>query len=124
MKKLLLVLSVLALVLSSCATSEGATEPAMAPAGEIAGGWEGTLEAQNTKLRVVFRLSDSGGFMDSPDQGVKDIPVSDLKVRGASVTIEVDIAQGDFKGEFIGPDTLQGVWSQPGVRVDLRLERQ
>ena len=49
---------------------------------KIAGSWLGTLEA-GVKLRVVFHIESApdgklAARLDSPDQGAKGLPVSDV----------------------------------------------
>jgi hypothetical protein len=39
------------------------------------GTWSGKLDVQGTKLSLVFHLEDENPTMDSPDQGVKGIPI-------------------------------------------------
>ena len=39
------------------------------------GTWSGKLDVQGTKLSLVFHLDDENPTMDSPDQGVKGIPI-------------------------------------------------
>ncbi len=67
---------------------------AQTPEAFLLGNWIGTIEFQKRNLTLVFRVNyfekDSiHAFMDSPDQGAKDIKVSNLLVRGDSVFIRV-----------------------------------
>ena len=89
--------------------------------------WLGSLDYMGAKFRIVFRISKTaeGGWkslMDSPDQGAKDIPVSETTVRGDSVILRVALAAGLYEGK-LNPDgkTIEGVWKQSGMTLPLVL---
>src|SRR5690606_22911965 len=71
---------------------------------DVTGAWGGTLDIQGTHLRVVFNVSQGPqGYtatMDSPDQGVKDIPVAKTTVDDSTIALEVPIANISYKGIY------------------------
>lgn len=109
------VLSFLLLIISLTASSQK----------QITGDWLGTLDA-GVKLRIVLHIKkDSSGAynatMDSPDQGVKGIPVSSISVTGDSLHIGVNLVKGNYDGLFINDTTVTGSWSQGGAKLALTL---
>jgi uncharacterized protein len=95
----------------------------------VEGAWTGTLDARGTKLRIVFRVSkDADGswktLLDSPDQGVKDIPVNETLVRGDSLIFKSAAVMGTYEG-LIQPDgtTVLGTWKQGGASFPLALSK-
>ncbi len=54
-------------------------------------------------------------LIDSPDQGAKDIPVSEIKMEGDSIFVISAIIGGRYEGLFL-KDSLKliGVWKQGG----------
>jgi pimeloyl-ACP methyl ester carboxylesterase len=85
----------------------------------IAGDWLGSLSI-GVKLRLVLHVQSTApgvytGTLDSPDQGVKDIPASSVTVKGDSLHVGVDVIKGGFDGAFVDDTTVTGTWSQgPG----------
>lgn len=96
---------------------------------QVAGDWQGTLEAAGSKLRVVFHVtvSDSGtlaGTLDSPDQGAFGIPVSGVTVTGDSLEIVIPAISGSYEGRLSADNsTVEGKWKQAGAVFDLKLNR-
>jgi pimeloyl-ACP methyl ester carboxylesterase len=95
----------------------------------IAGSWQGTLEFGNTKLRIVFHVTESdsnriSGEMDSPDQGATGIPVSKITVIGNSIVFDIASMGGLFEGKLSdGKQSIEGNWKQNGVVLPLRLNK-
>ncbi|HVY89083.1 MAG TPA: alpha/beta hydrolase [Hyphomonadaceae bacterium] len=102
-----------------------------APAPTIAGfdgRWEGALDVQGLKLRLVFRTTtDEHGsrtLMDSPDQAATGFPASNLKRAGDVVSLEVPSIQGTYSGTLSADGaTVTGNWSQVGQSFPLILTR-
>ena len=68
----------------------------------IDGHWLGTLNAGGTKLRIVIHVEKKGGTLDSPDQGAKGIPLSDVALEGKTVRVRgLLIKHGRFGYEII-----------------------
>ena len=98
------------------------------PAKDIAGSWNGTLEAGGQKLRVVVTLtkSDAGtyaGKLDSVDQGAT-IPIDTITVNGDAVRLEIKSPAIVFEGTLNKERTeLTGTFTQGGQQFPLTLKR-
>jgi len=70
----------------------------------IQGAWEGTVEAAQAKLRVVFNVVKTNGAYrattDSPDQGVTNAPVTKVAYDYPAVRFEVKPIGGTFVGSL------------------------
>lgn len=93
---------------------------------EIAGQWSGTLQLPTAKLRVVFHISPKdNGFtatMDSPDQGEKGIPVTQVTFESPVLTLEVASAQIKYRGTYENNQT-KGTFTQGGFSFPLDLTK-
>jgi hypothetical protein len=91
--------------------------------------WQGTLEVGPAKLRLVIKITSSEdgtlkGALDSPDQGVSNIPASGVRVSGDSVLVSVASIQGAYEGILDpGKNSLSGTWKQGGMSFPLPLTR-
>lgn len=94
---------------------------------DISGTWTGTLEVQNTKLRVVFHVkkSDKGyeATMDSPDQNASGIAVSGVQYEHPNVRFDVAAAGAYYEGVMGEEKKITGKWVQGGTAFYLALER-
>jgi pimeloyl-ACP methyl ester carboxylesterase len=88
----------------------------------------GTLNVSAIKLRLAFHIKNTANgliaTMDSLDQSARGIPVSSVVRDGASLKMEVKVAQGQFAGE-ISKDlqSITGTWSQGPNNLPLVLNR-
>ncbi len=109
----------------------------------VNGKWQGKLEItpppnpQNASpakvsLTMVVRFATNAngqyvGFLDSPDQKAKDIPIDDVTLTNGELTFKVNVVRGEYKGKLAG-NTLTGEWSQPTaqgpLKTPLNLTRQ
>lgn len=96
------------------------------PQPEFTGNWTGTLSFNNVNLRIVFRIFEDGdslkAFLDSPDQGAKDIAVNSIVIGGEKITLNVQIIRGFYEGT-LNKDSLflDGTWNQGGLSLPLKL---
>jgi len=94
---------------------------------DVTGAWGGTLDIQGTRLRVVFNVTqDPQGYsatMDSPDQGVKDIPVAKTTVDDSTIALEVPVANISYKGIY-KDSLIVGTFTQNNQDFPLDLSRQ
>ncbi|MCK4322618.1 alpha/beta hydrolase [candidate division WOR-3 bacterium] len=96
---------------------------------DVKGIWQGTLEVSGVELRIVFKISlDPDGAltaaMDSPDQGITDIPVSEVIIEDGNLIINVKAIQGVYEGKLKEDGTtIEGQWKQSGVSLPLILEK-
>lgn len=100
--------------------------PCGVAAQSLAGVWSGTIEVGQTKLPLVFRISEAGdGFaatMDSPAQGVRGVPVDSVACDGMSVTMSIARLGVDIRGMRRG-DVITAVFRQSGLELPLALAR-
>jgi hypothetical protein len=87
--------------------------PALAVDAGLAGHWEGAIEIPGTKLGidVDFKPGDGGawtGTISIPLQNAKDLPLTGIKVDGASVTFEI---QGVPVRSRLSPMPSAGWWT-------------
>jgi len=91
--------------------------------------WQGALSVGQAKLRLVLKISVSEdgtlkGALDSPDQGVSDIPASGVQISGDSVVVMIASIHGTYEGVLgSGKDSLHGTWKQGGMSFPLSLAR-
>jgi uncharacterized protein len=95
---------------------------------EFAGTWLGKLTIQSTSLRIVLRIIPEGdslkAFLDSPDQGAKDIPVSNLTIKESYIRADVAVISGYYEGELDRDSmVIKGTWSQGGMKLPLDLAK-
>lgn len=92
----------------------------------IDGIWLGSVEFQGASLRIVFRINcgdDSlTAVIDSPDQGVKDIAVSEIVFEGDTLILRSKDIMARYKGYFVqGTDTIKGEWKQSFMSFPLNV---
>ena len=95
---------------------------------EIVGQWNGVLQLPGTDLHVVFHVSQNGngGFtstMDSPDQGVKGIPVTTTTFNDKVITFEITPMKISYIGT-IEKEEIFGTFTQGGHEFSLNLDRK
>ncbi|MEJ5183713.1 MAG: alpha/beta fold hydrolase [Rectinemataceae bacterium] len=94
----------------------------------LAGTWEGTLQAGAVSLRVVFHMvvleRRWTGTMDSPDQGVRGIPISRIDCDAGSIILEIASIGGVYSGTIDANGiAIEGFWKQSGMTLPLRLRK-
>lgn len=94
---------------------------------DIEGQWNGALNVQGTKLRLVFNVSkiDDGysSTMDSPDQGAKGIPVTSTTFENSKIIFKILNAGIEYNGE-LKENEIVGVFKQSGMEFPLNLSRE
>lgn len=94
----------------------------MAFSQDIIGEWDGTLNVQNTSLRLVFHISktDNGysATMDSPDQGAKGLMMSHVTFEDSTLIIELRVATIKYTGK-LDKNVLTGTFSQAGQEMPM-----
>ena len=95
----------------------------------IEGIWQGNLKVPGSELRIVFKILKNPegtltATLDSPDQGVTDIPVEEIFFIDNTLHLEVKSAGGVFEGK-VSEDFLviEGEWKQSGQALPLMLKR-
>ncbi|MFH1535481.1 MAG: alpha/beta hydrolase, partial [Patescibacteria group bacterium] len=119
----------LAVIVASSASMIGLAQQQINSEISIEGIWEGKLKVPGTELRIVFNISkNSDGTLtvtlDSPDQGVTDIPVEEVIFKDNTLHLEVKSAGSVFEGN-VSEDFLviEGEWKQSGQALPLTINR-
>jgi hypothetical protein len=87
----------------------------------IAGDWNGALEAQGTKLRLVLHVKKNpdgtlAATIDSLDQNANAIPVSSVSQKGNDVKLELSGLSASYQGKLNAAGTeITGEWKQGGT---------
>ncbi|HEY5499768.1 MAG TPA: alpha/beta fold hydrolase [Bacteroidales bacterium] len=93
----------------------------------IEGQWNGLLKVQGNQLRLVLTINktDSGyvATMDSPDQGAKSIPVSNISYEKDVLKIEVASIGMKYEGTLTQDNQLVGEFRQLTFSTPLTLTR-
>jgi alpha/beta hydrolase fold len=85
---------------------------------DLAGDWQGTLQAGNPPIRIIIKVrpADDGGWIGGLysidqgfDRGLRQ-PVS-IARQGGQVKVVVDSGAGAFEGRIAG-ETIEGTWTQ------------
>lgn len=106
-----------------------ADEVLTSPADTVfAGKWEGPLTQFGTTVRFVLNLNYAEGklspSLDSPDQNVTGIPLSDLIIKGDSISFRIGVASANYKGSLDRrSNVISGEFSQRGGTYNLKLTR-
>jgi len=112
---------------ASAAPAKAAPKPAKPS--DIDGTWQGTLGSGQGQLTVVVHITNTEegltATMDSPDQGIKGIPVTSVTRSGSAFSFEVTGIGGKFEGKISSDlKSIDGTWSQAGGSMPLLLKRQ
>lgn len=82
----------------------------------LQGEWNGKLKIPVGELTIVFRFETSAsgeftGFLDSPDQGAKDLPVTDIELDGGNLKFKIPRVMGDYQAKLAGEE-MTGTFTQ------------
>jgi uncharacterized protein len=108
-------------------TSDATALPSGASA---AGHWEGSVSVAGQNIITRVDLTAEGealkGTVDFPQQNALGLPLQKAGQQGSTVHFEVLPAPRTavFDGELVGPDQIQGAFSQAGVSGDFTLIRK
>jgi hypothetical protein len=115
-------------LIESAPAAGGASKAGPAP--NIAGSWEGTLDAAGNVFRIILKISkDSDGSLtatlDSPDQNNFDLPIPSFTAADKTVHLEMKYLGASFEGRLNKELTeLSGTWYQTGMSFPLLLKRK
>lgn len=84
------------------------------------GTWSGKLEVQGTKLALVFHLNEENPTMDSPDQGVKGVPIQVERTETGKLTVKVPSIGASYEGQWMGMQ-INGTFKQMGMSFPMTL---
>lgn len=97
-------------------------------AAPLVGWWHGRIELPQGGLWTVFRFEPDAdgegpaGYLDSPDQKARDIPIESVDQDGSEVTITSSAVGAVYRAQREG-DRLIGRWNQRGQELPLTIER-
>ena len=106
-----------------------AAQAASSERGSIAGDWNGELDVQGKKLRLVLHIKKhpDGTFaatIDSLDQGANAIPVSAAEQSDNDVKLELGGIAAGYQGKLNTAGTeITGEWKQGGNALPLIFKR-
>ena len=100
----------------------------LARAQDVAGDWQGTLDAGMGQLRLVLHISKAAdgaltATLDSIDQNANGIPVKSATLKNSKLNLDVEAVHGTYYGA-VSPDgkTIAGTWNQ-GKALPLEFKR-
>jgi pimeloyl-ACP methyl ester carboxylesterase len=89
------------------------------------GMWEGKLKA-GADIRMIFHVAkDDAGYtaaLDCPDQGLKGVKASTLRIVNDSIYLEIAQFQAKYSGKLQGSSEISGVFYQ-GMSLPLNLKK-
>lgn len=94
---------------------------------KFSGAWQGKLKvADKSEITLVFYLKEKNGKlsgkMDSPDQGQTGLSVSDIRTKGDSIFMKMNVIGMSFAGELTG-NQIKGRYYQSSLYFPLELEK-
>lgn len=95
---------------------------------DIDGDWEGVLDADPQRLRLVLHIvtyeDGMTATLDSPDQSAAGLPVTTIARDGEKLRFEMKQLAGSFEGTIDKElATITGTWTQGGGSAPLVLKR-
>ena len=94
---------------------------------DITGAWHGLLTFPGGKLHITINISKSAtGYsatMDSPDQKVKDVPITTINFMSNTLTFAIPQGQLDYKGELLNGKFV-GTFTQKNYPMPFTLGRE
>ena len=95
---------------------------------DIVGSWSGSLKAGVQEFPLIFHVKLEKGeltaTLDSPAQGAKDIPVSQVAYDDGNIRFEVSAAQAVYVGTYSADSAkMEGVWKQGPNELPLVLTK-
>jgi len=103
--------------------------PLLLTAQDITGEWQGVLDIQNIKLRLVLHVEADGdaykASLDSPDQQAYGIPVPEFSFEAPDMRFAVPNLKVVYEGQVNRAYTeVSGTFTQGGQRFPLALGRE
>ncbi len=96
---------------------------------DISGDWNGQLNIQGIKLRLVLHVQSEGDGLkatfDSPDQGAFGLPVGEIRYEAPVLTFAMPNIGVTYKGEWqAASESFTGNFTQGGQALPLNLSRE
>ena len=102
--------------------------PTLSHGQDIAGDWQGTLNAGGAELRLVLHITKAANgelkaTLDSIDQNADGIPVKSAVLKGSKLSLDVEAVHGSYEGKVSADaKTITGTWTQ-GMALPLEFTR-
>lgn len=92
---------------------------------DISGEWNGILEAMKLRIVIHIEKTNSGysATLDSPDQGAKDIPVTETSFENETLNLKMTNLNATFEGSYTD-GMFSGTFIQNGLKIPLTLQRE
>ena len=84
------------------------------------GTWSGKLDIQGTKISIVFHLEEENPTIDSPDIGVKGVPIQVTRKDNSNITIEAPSIGATYESTWKNKQIV-GTFKQWGASLPLTL---
>lgn len=84
------------------------------------GVWSGKIVIQGMELPLVFNFNDSNCTLDSPSQGVNDIPAEKSVGEDGTIKVSIKMIGATFEGKNNG-ECIEGTFMQNGYHFPLTL---
>jgi CubicO group peptidase (beta-lactamase class C family) len=109
---------------SACLAALGHASAVHAADITLIGRYGGTLEAGPVRLRLTLVLaSDNSATLFSVDQGNAAIPANSVKIDRDHVVLAFSLIGASYDARLTRDDTLDGVFTQSGQAMPLKLKR-
>ncbi len=107
---------------------KGETPDKGVPGEGLTGLWQGSITANVFQLRFLFHLEAEGenvsGSLDSLDQNVKGLKITEGSVADQSIELKVGSVGGTYTGTLSGDGSeIDGLWQQGPQKLPLVLKR-
>lgn len=86
---------------------------------KLNGNWQGISDDK----RYVFRFTNETSFLDTPDEGWMNIPISNLTKDSGSFSMELPHISASYKGKFVDEKKIEGTFNYQGKEFKLDIER-
>ena len=94
---------------------------------DITGTWYGVIDVQGLQLNLVFNIAKSESIftatMDSPDQGVKGVPML-ASFENPNLKLNITAAQIEYNGALNASNEIIGFFTQAGTPFPMNLSRE
>ncbi len=95
---------------------------------KLEGSWSGVLKTLAGDLNLVlhFRTTEADTIratLDSPDQAAMDIPCGRVTIGNDTVTVDIPMIRGNYRGGLSGDSLITGRWTQLGRAYDLIMRK-
>lgn len=100
--------------------------PVTLSAQDLTGPWSGQLDLAHSKINLTLRIAtaDSGytAKLDSPQQGMKGIPITSIRYEAPQLMWTIGILGVTYTGTVVDGNRIEGTFSQSGQSIPLNLQ--